>query len=307
MMTDRHTPLGGTDWALGRRRDSARWYSPDLMIAANDQAALARGDVDIILGELHAATNTLEAQLFAAQHPDTARLRELATASGLDRRIMFIPRLDTPFTTSRMSRADELMLPNYTYISIGAEAIAPPPSATLLSVLDLVVQRSGDELVVRHPTDGVEYPFLEAIGEPLSALTYDRFRPVGGTGHRPRVTVDRLVIGRESWTFDANEPAWAFVKDECKRYEMARRWRSAHGLPERGFVRVAVERKPTAVDFRSLPMVNLLAKSIRRTVEAGGGTVTITEMLPDVDRLWLRDASGARYTAELRIVAVRRR
>jgi hypothetical protein len=45
------------------------------MIAANDQAALARGDVDIILGELHAATNTLEAQLFAAQHPDTARLR----------------------------------------------------------------------------------------------------------------------------------------------------------------------------------------------------------------------------------------
>lgn len=59
-----------------------------------------------------------------------------------------------------------------------------------------------------------------------------------------------------------------------------------------------------AVDFRSLPLVNLLAKSIRRTAEAGAGTFTITEMLPDTDRLWLHDAAGARYTAELRVVAV---
>ena len=76
------------------------------------------------------------------------------------------------------------------------------------------------------------------------------------------------------------------------------------GLPERGFVRVPVERKPMAVDFRSLPLVNLLAKSVRRTAEAGPGAVTVSEMLPDLDRLWLRDAGGRRYTAELRLVAV---
>jgi hypothetical protein len=65
-----------------------------------------------------------------------------------------------------------------------------------------------------------------------------------------------------------------------------------------------VERKPVAVDFRSLPLVNLLAKSIRRSAEEGAGAVTISEMLPDVDQLWLRDADGRRYVAELRIVAI---
>jgi hypothetical protein len=65
-----------------------------------------------------------------------------------------------------------------------------------------------------------------------------------------------------------------------------------------------VEKKPMAVDFRSLPLVNLLAKSIRRTAETGAGRVTITEMLPDADKLWLRDAEGRGYTAELRIMAV---
>lgn len=57
-----------------------------------------------------------------------------------------------------------------------------------------------------------------------------------------------------------------------------------------------------AFDFRSLPMVNLLAKSIRRTAAAVSGT--FTETLPDLDRLWLRDAAGGPYTAEFRLVAV---
>jgi len=112
------------------------------------------------------------------------------------------------------------------------------------------------------------------------------------------------VLSRESWTFPAGELDWAATKDERRRYLLARRWRSAHGLPERGFVRVPVEQKPMAVDFRSLPLVNLLAKSIRRTAEAGSGPVTISEMLPDLDRLWLRDGEGRTYTAEFRFVAI---
>ncbi len=98
--------------------------------------------------------------------------------------------------------------------------------------------------------------------------------------------------------------AWAAVRDEAQRYARAWRWRVAHDLPERCFYRVPVERKPVAVDFRSLALVNQFAKMIRRSAEAGPATVTVTEMLPDVDRLWLSDANGARYTAELRTVAV---
>jgi hypothetical protein len=283
----------------------ARWHSPDLMIAATDPEALANGDVDVVLGELHAAVNTLESKLFIAQHPEPERLTAAAAAVGFTRRIFTIPRSGTAQTTTRMSRALELMLPSYTYLCIGAETFDPPAGATAVSVLDLVAERRDGDLVVRHRSGtGTPYRFLELIGEPLSVLVGNAFQPFGDGYHRPRITIDRLVVGREAWTLPAAGAAWAFVKDEGLRYARARRWRAEHGLPERGFVRVDVERKPMAVDFRSLPLVNLLAKSIRRTAEAGAGEVTITEMLPDVDQLWLQDAIGRRYVAELRIVAI---
>lgn len=283
----------------------ARWHSPDVMIAASEPEALACGDVDFVLGELHAATNTLESKLFIAQHPEPERLVAAAAAVGFTRRMFTIPRSGTPQTTTRMSRANELMLPSYTYLGIGEETFDPPAGAAAVSVLDLVAERHGAGVVVRHRSGtGTPYNFLEVIGEPLSVLVGNAFQPFGGGRHRPRITIDRLVVGREAWTLPAAGAAWAFVKDEGMRYARARRWRAEHGLPERGFVRVDVESKPMAVDFRSLPLVNLLAKSIRRSTEAGAGKVTITEMLPDVDRLWLRDAGGRRYTAELRIVAI---
>ncbi|MFY1652870.1 lantibiotic dehydratase [Solwaraspora sp. WMMB762] len=283
----------------------ARWHSPDLMIAATDPQALARGDVDFVLGELHAATNTLESKLFIAQHHEPKRLTAASAAVGFTHRVFTIPRMDAPQTTTRMSRAVELMLPDYTYICVGAETFEPPPGATVVSALDMVAERQGDEVVVRHRTGaGPAHRFLEVIGEPLSVLASNAFHPFAGGRHRPRIAIDRLVVGRESWTLPASGATWAFVKDEDKRYAQARRWRAKHELPERGFVRVDVESKPMAVDFRSLPLVNLLAKSIRRTAGSGAGKVTITEMLPDVDQLWLRDAAGNRYTAELRIVAI---
>ena len=124
-------------------------------------------------------------------------------------------------------------------------------------------------------------------------------------GRQPRVTIDRLVLSRESWRLPVSEAGWAFAKDESARYLQARRWRAEHGLPERGFVSVPVEDKPTALDFSSLALVNLLARLIRRTAEADpAGSVRIAELLPDLDQLWLPDAEGERYSCELRIVAV---
>ncbi len=295
----REFPLGLPRWS------GARWHSPDIMFTAADPSALANGDLDFVLSELHCATNTLLYRFFAEQHPDRDRLRAATAAVQSGDRLILIPGMDSPLTTSRMSPAAELMLPSYTYLCLGAESLAPPAGATVISVMDLDVVPAGETLRVRHRPSGDMYDFLEAAGEPLSVLISNAFRPFDGARRQPRISIDRLVVGRAAWTFPATEPAWAFVNDERRRYALARRWRAGIGLPERGFVRVPVERKPMAVDFRSLPLVNLLAKSIRRTAEAGAGDVTITEMLPDVDGLWLRDADGRSYTAELRIVAVR--
>ena len=99
-------------------------------------------------------------------------------------------------------------------------------------------------------------------------------------------------------------PDWARTAAEADRFLGARRWRERHGLPDRVYFKVPVEDKPTFVDFSSLVYVNILAKAIRRAAEVENGTVTLTEMLPDLSQSWLRDAAGSRYTAELRMLTV---
>ncbi|WP_320068803.1 lantibiotic dehydratase [Micromonospora sp. RTGN7] len=287
------------------RWSGARYHSPDIMVVAADTAALVAGDVDFVLGEVHCTTNTLGYKMWLQQHPEPERVRAAVEAMESGDRLVLIPGTDSPLTTTRMSAADETMLPGYTYLCLGAESLVPPPGATAIGVLDLDVVPGDSALLVRHRTTGATYSFLEALGDPLSALASDAFRPFARAARRPRVSIDSLVLGRAARTFDAGEQAWAFLRDESQRYAAARRWRATTGLPERAFVRVPVERKPMAVDFRSLPLVNLLAKVIRRTAEAGAGEVTVTEMLPDLDMLWLRDTAGNRYTAELRLIAVR--
>lgn len=299
------TARAAAEFATGPPRwPGARWHCPDLMLIADDPAALDRGDVDVVLGEVHCAINTLETRVLVAQHPAPERLRAMAAESGLDGRICFIPRRGDG-VASHLSWTDEIQLPTYVYVSVGAESMAPPSEATTLSLADLVAKRRGTSIVVTHRDGGAEYGFAEVAGELFGLTMLNAFRPIGGRGHRPRVTIDRMVLSRETWVFPAADVDWAFLKDEAMRYAGARRWRSANGLPERAFFRVPAERKPMAVDFRSLPLVNLLGKAIRRSAIDGSGDVTITEMLPDIDRLWLTDAAGERYTAELRVVAVR--
>jgi hypothetical protein len=66
---------------------------------------------------------------------------------------------------------------------------------------------------------------------------------------------------------------------------------------------VPVEAKPMAADFRSIVLVNLFAKQIRQTKAAGYAEYSVSEMLPDLDQLWLADQAGRRYSSELRFVA----
>ena len=195
------------------------------------------------------------------------------------------------------------MSPNYTYWTIHLEAAAPP--GPIIPAADLTVRLEDDRLIVRSGSGELTAPLSRVFGELLSAATVNAFKPIARDGRSPRITIDQLVLARESWSFPAEQVAWAAIKSEADRFLAARRWRAEHGLPERAFYKVPVEDKPTFVDFRSLVYVNILAKSIRRSAEEHG-SVSLTEMLPDQHELWLRDAAGARYTSEFRILTVDR-
>ncbi len=279
----------------------ARQHSPDIMIAAASPGDVARGDFLLVLGEIHLAINTLNQRLFVEQHPDPDRLIAAEQADRGPRRIVPILQKDHPHVTSRLSPPPAVPGPRY-WTSAITGSLDPPESDTVLPGAAMTVVRRGGDLVVRVQPDGTELDFFEVISDAISSVIVDTFQPLAAAEHRPRVTIGKLVLSREQWTFQVTDSAWAFAKDEQERFRLARRWRLDHGLPEQVFYRVPVELKPTAADFRSLVLVNLLAKHIRQTHAAGHAEYTITEMLPAPDQLWLTDRHGQRYSSELRIV-----
>jgi hypothetical protein len=77
-------------------------------------------------------------------------------------------------------------------------------------------------------------------------------------------------------------------------------------MPRFLFVRTPLERKPYYIDLNSPIYGEILAKIIRQAQAAATQEqyITVTEMLPSPEQVWLPDAHHRRYTSELRIVAV---
>jgi hypothetical protein len=281
----------------------ASQYSPDIMIAATSADALGQGNFLLVLGELHLAVNTLESRCAVEQHADPARLLDMVAADHGARRIVAVPDRNSPFVTTRVTPPTALLSPGFTYLANENGSFEPPESAQVLPAGGMSVRRDGEDLVVRSGASGRAFSFLELIGDLMTAVVANAFRPMAPAPHQPRVTIDKLVFSREAWTFSVSDSPWVLVKDEAQRYALARQWRTANRLPERIFYKVPSEDKPVAADFRSLPLVNLLARNVRHSRDAGFDTFGVTEMLPDIDRLWLPDAADERYTCELRFVA----
>ncbi|GAB1334026.1 hypothetical protein ACE1SV_06160 [Streptomyces sp. E-15] len=133
----------------------------------------------------------------------------------------------------------------------------------------------------------------------------DRFtlRPEGA--HTPRITVDRMVLARETWHLPVADADFADEKAEAARFVRARHWQRRHELPRFVFVVSPTEPRPFYVDFDSPLYVTILAKAARRLARTDpGARLKVSEMLPTPEQAWLTDDEGRRYTSELRFVAV---
>jgi hypothetical protein len=135
----------------------------------------------------------------------------------------------------------------------------------------------------------------------LSRQRVDCFRVLAPQRHAPRISLDSLIIKRESWRFSPEEMQFACCASAAERFLQARNWARIHGIPRFVSYRVPVERKPAYLDFDSPIFVDIFSKMIRRTVDATlpGAMVDLSEMPPLFDQIWLADASGRRYTSEL--------
>ncbi|WP_042379394.1 lantibiotic dehydratase [Streptacidiphilus melanogenes] len=281
---------------------AARYLSPDVMIAAGGAEAIERGEFQLVLGELHLASNTLGASLFVHQHANPAELSALTDRDHPGPRLTpLLPKEHRSRLSARVKYA--LRRPEDYQVALVDQTGDPADPRTLLSADVAVVERDGTLRVVLP--DGVEFPAVDVFAHVLTTLAMDLFQILPEAEHTPRVTVDRLVVARETWRLRASDLGFPEEKDERRRFVRARRWREQQGLPRFVFVVSPTESRPFYVDFDSPVYVTVLAKAMRRLARKDpDGRVVISEMLPTPEQTWLPDDTGRTYTSELRFVAV---
>jgi hypothetical protein len=281
---------------------SACYHSPDILIAATGPEAIQQGDYRLVLGEFHLSLNTLDLILFVSQHPAPGELFQAAAADFSAPRV--IPVFSKQILRGKRTHATFTSSEDLRFIS--AIDTCGIPSAQALRLGSLLVEEVAGKLLVRSKDGRHRFSLLELLDGMLSTQVCHGFKLLPASAHTPRVTIDRLVVCRESWRFARAELTFAFSSDALERFVGARQWVQKQSLPRFVFVRTPAETKPYYIDLESPVFVEILAKAIRQSYEEASdeAPITVIEMLPTPDQAWLPDAEGNRYTSELRIVAV---
>jgi hypothetical protein len=287
----------GAGWPTGR------YHSPDVMIAAPSVEALGRGDFELVMGELHLGTNTLRGSLFVAQHPRQEDIFEAARCDLGENSIRVAPPKNWPGWTARTTPT---LFPPQNYRLMVTHDSCCEAESRALPIGSLVIEEEGGELYLRTRDGQARFVGIEAFADAFSGQSVNYFKPLRPRKHRPRITVGRLVIARESWAFSPSEFDFAYEKDDAERFLAARRWALAQNMPRFVFVKSPVEVKPFYVDFDSPIYVDIFAKVVRRTKESehAESLITISEMHPVHEQSWLPDAEDQRFTSEFRIIAL---
>ncbi|HKV38773.1 MAG TPA: lantibiotic dehydratase [Blastocatellia bacterium] len=283
----------------------ARYHCPDVMIAADGPDAIRRGDYSLVLGELHMAFNTVGSACLVSQHPSPDTLRAFAKSDfGRPKLTIAVPK---SWPHNNVRTAPMLVPADDWHLGVGFDSIFPD-DVTILPVADMIVEQNGDQLVMRSREGRLSFDIADTFGELLLPIVADYLGILTPAQHTPRITIDRLVVCREAWRIPALELTFANIKDEAERFLGARRWARANGIPRFVFVKSPLEGKPVYLDFASTIYVDIFAKLVRRTIEESKAdepvSVTLTEMLPQLNQAWLHDSRGRTYTSELRFVAL---
>ncbi|WP_235037185.1 lantibiotic dehydratase [Actinomadura sp. K4S16] len=273
----------------------ARIHSPDLCVRAPSVEAMAAGEFTLVLGEMHTAWPTLDCALFTERHPDPERLRD---AAAEDIGPQFRPLYPTwwPRYTARI--APVLGVTDHQLAFTAAPGADP---ARVLPLVALTVSEREGALEVTGP-DGLRRPLREVFALLFGWLGTEAFKLAGTGPHNPRLTLDRLVVARETWRTTVGGTGIVPAHGP-REYLAARRLRRSLGMPERVFAKVGTEVKPVYVDFTGPRYVSSFATLLRTARESSGDDVPVvfTELLPDLDESWLPDAAGRRYSCELRL------
>src|SRR5215216_248703 len=123
-----------------------RYHSPDVMIAAESVEAIKKRDYQFVLGELHAAVNTIGYLFFLEQHPSP---EDIFYARHFDiPEPQVLPILPKNFFGGAM-RTHTVLSSSKDYRLDFAPEVASDPTANALAISEFVLEDAGDGLRVR--------------------------------------------------------------------------------------------------------------------------------------------------------------
>lgn len=282
--------------------NEGRYHCPDILIAASGEEAIRRGDYFFVLGELHAGWNTVSASLFVQQHPAPHELmRALEHDLGIPNVVPVPPKNDRMFSRT----VSCLVSPEDFRLEYGTDAFTADRSRAI-PLSAFVIEKHGEELMARSRDGRLCMNAMNLMGAILGELVMDSFKMLSPGRHTPRISIDKLVVKRESWRFAPSELSFARETSASDRFLGARRWARSHGLPRFIFCKTPVERKPFYMDFESPILLDIFSKMVRAAGDANlpDAVLDVSEMLPTAEQLWLADAEDNRYSCELRMVAL---
>jgi hypothetical protein len=285
---DKEFPAPRPGWPM------ARIHAPDVHLCAESEAALARGEFTVVLGELHIGMPSLDTDFFRLGVANEAALvAGMRTDVPAGRVHPLVPQ-EWPRQCAR--NADWMF--GHDDIELGFTAAPGADPDRLVPVTAVTVSKVDDQLIARLPGHH-DRPLLDLVSDFLGIHAFDTWKLTGVRGNTPRVMVDDLVLLRRSWRCTVAETGLGDVTGERERYLAVRAWAHRLGLPERVFLRVSTEIKPCYVDFTSPVYARVLCTMLRSAGPDAG--VTISEMLPTPDQAWLTGPDGKRHTSELRL------
>jgi hypothetical protein len=283
----------GAGWPAGR------WHSPDLLIAADSAEAISRGEFALVLGELHLSVIGPGTGLALREHPDLEQVARPILEASPEPRVAWVASAREALRTNH-SQGPQIFHDHPHFVELEtSDGRSSLPRERVLAVADFQVERAGDRLVARARRGEATFDLLDLFASPLAFQTCNSFGLLPPWSHAPRVTIDGMVVARETWRFEPDAFAFCQEKDPAARFLGARRFSRAHDLPRFLFARTPEELKPIYLDLDAPIAVELLCKMLRRA-----SRLAVSEMLPRPDQVWLADHAGRRYSCELRTAAI---
>jgi len=282
--------------------DEYTYPSADLQLGAKSVEAVARGEYQWVLAELHPSAALLHHGFYWAC-PDKAALSRALTTIICEQPNVHFGFFAADFTATTAVRFFDA-LPDFTYFVAPERGNSQwqviPPSETEV----FINEQNGDVGLRRRGSGKYLGSFARAWIIPLG------FHPFGFSlgEHTPRLRCGNVIVQRRSWTIALEELSGGdFTGVSRDLVAAVERLRARRNLPRHVYIRPteqALRRsgaegrdkdtKPVFVDFESYLFLEIFHRWLGKA-----GELEVTEMLPDPDHLLWREPDGRR-TFELR-------